>query len=149
MCDVCKSAGETDKIVVMAIFMAPFLVVGCEHVNMLYCVDDLTQAGPDRAPITPPNLFAHSQLISHAPRSPMHLLTHVLDLTSPASNPCRARVLRPYSPSFSFITQRNNKKVCHTKTPTHSPTPHHTSHASTSSLIDQSPSLKVVASSAY
>ena len=97
--------------------MAPFLVAGCEHVNMLHCVDDLTQAGPDRAPITPPNLFAHSQLISHAPRSPMHLLTHVLNLTSPASDPCRARVRRPYSPSFSFITQRNNKKVCSHQNP--------------------------------
>ena len=32
---VCKAAGETDKIVEMTIFMAPFLVIGCEHVNML------------------------------------------------------------------------------------------------------------------
>jgi len=39
---VCKTASETDKIVEMAIFMAQFLVIGCEHVNMLCFVDDLT-----------------------------------------------------------------------------------------------------------
>ena len=101
----------------MTIFMASFLVAGCEHANMLHCVDDLTQAGPDRAPITPPNLFALSPLITHAPRSPMQLLTHVLNLTGPASDPCRARVRRPCSPGFSFIAQRNDKKVCSHQNP--------------------------------
>ena len=37
-----KAVGETEKIVEMAIFMAAFLVSGCEHVNMLCHVDDLT-----------------------------------------------------------------------------------------------------------
>ena len=42
MWQVCKAAGETEKIVEMTIFMATFLVTGCEHANMLCHVDDLT-----------------------------------------------------------------------------------------------------------
>ena len=70
MCDVCKAAGKTDKIVEMTIFMAPFLVTGREHVNML-C--DPIRSDTDRVPISPPDLFAHSQLTNSCPSTLSHL----------------------------------------------------------------------------
>ena len=77
---------------------------------------------PHLAPIEPePTLLTSplTQLISHVPRLSCHLLTHLLTLTGSASNPCRARVRRPCSPSFVSINQRINKKICHHKTLSH------------------------------
>ena len=110
---------------------------------------------PHLAPIEPESTLLTSsltQLISHVPRLSCHLLTHLLTLTSSASNPCRARVRRPYSPSFVLINQRSNKKVCHHKTLSHlllltlSPIPYGILHARYCS--SHAPSLKLVASSA-
>ena len=132
--------------------MVLHLVTGLELEDKLCCVRDPTRSGPDRARTNPPNHFAHSQFISHVPRLSCHLLTHLLTLTSSASNPCRARVRRPYSPSFVLINQRSNKKVCHHKTLSHlllltlSPIPYGTLHAR--SCSSHARSLKLVASSA-
>ena len=128
--------------------MVLHLVTGFELEDELWCVADWARLGTVRT-ITTLNLFTHSQFISHAPRLSCRLPTHLLGVMSPPSNPCCARVQRPYSPSFSFIAQRNNKKVCHHKTLSHlllltlSPIPYGTLHAQ--SCSSHAPYLKLVA----